>query len=328
MEPHVGREILKGTADPLNSTFHLGYNMLLNLLRVEDADPEFMILHSFHQFQNELKAPRWLDQAKEADAEAETITVEDEAAVAAYYGATKELFEVKEAIRAVVNQQRFALPFLQPGRLIRVRDGTEDFGWGVVTSFSRHKAAQAPAALDRDGGVTQGPDAGAGRRWGAAADAGTAASDEMACVVDALLLCDGESLEADARGKVSLRPGSRRPRPAGDTASALPVVVPALLPLLDGFSSVRLYLPRDMRRAADREAVWRNVREALRRMGGNVPVLDPVTDMDVRAAAPRPPLCRPDGPRVAADQRQGLQADDSAARGVGEAAAGEPRARV
>ena len=25
--------------------------MLLNLLRVEDADPEFMMRHSFHQFQ-------------------------------------------------------------------------------------------------------------------------------------------------------------------------------------------------------------------------------------------------------------------------------------
>jgi ATP-dependent RNA helicase DOB1 len=31
--------------------------MLLNLLRVEDADPEKMMSLSFHQFQNEKAAP-------------------------------------------------------------------------------------------------------------------------------------------------------------------------------------------------------------------------------------------------------------------------------
>lgn len=35
LEPSAARSILKGGADPLNSSFHLGYNMLLNLLRVE-----------------------------------------------------------------------------------------------------------------------------------------------------------------------------------------------------------------------------------------------------------------------------------------------------
>jgi ATP-dependent RNA helicase DOB1 len=33
MEPQVARGMLKGHADSLNSSFHLGYNMLLNLLR-------------------------------------------------------------------------------------------------------------------------------------------------------------------------------------------------------------------------------------------------------------------------------------------------------
>ena len=35
MEPHVAKGMLKGTSDPLISSFHLGYNMLLNLMRVE-----------------------------------------------------------------------------------------------------------------------------------------------------------------------------------------------------------------------------------------------------------------------------------------------------
>lgn len=58
LDPGAAKEMLKGCADPLLSTFHLGYNMVLNLLRVEDADPEFMIRSSFHQFQAEGKVPQ------------------------------------------------------------------------------------------------------------------------------------------------------------------------------------------------------------------------------------------------------------------------------
>lgn len=42
----------KGSADPLNSAFHLTYNMVLNLLRVEEINPEYMLEKSFYQFQH------------------------------------------------------------------------------------------------------------------------------------------------------------------------------------------------------------------------------------------------------------------------------------
>jgi ATP-dependent RNA helicase DOB1 len=51
MEPAVAKQMLLGQADPLNSQFHLTYNMLLNLMRVEGVDPEYLIKRSFHQFQ-------------------------------------------------------------------------------------------------------------------------------------------------------------------------------------------------------------------------------------------------------------------------------------
>ena len=52
MQPAVGKALLKGNADQLTSAFHLTYNMVLNLLRVEDITPEYMIEKSFFQFQN------------------------------------------------------------------------------------------------------------------------------------------------------------------------------------------------------------------------------------------------------------------------------------
>ena len=52
MEPDVAREIVRGEQDNLNSSFYLGYNMILNLMRVEGISPEFMLESCFYQFQN------------------------------------------------------------------------------------------------------------------------------------------------------------------------------------------------------------------------------------------------------------------------------------
>lgn len=57
MEPSVAKNMIRGSADPLNSSFYLRYNMLLNLMRVEDITPEFMLKNSFHQFQQESDVP-------------------------------------------------------------------------------------------------------------------------------------------------------------------------------------------------------------------------------------------------------------------------------
>jgi ATP-dependent RNA helicase DOB1 len=48
LEPEVAKSIFKGKSDPLYSTFHLGYNMLLNMMRVEGIHPEDIMLKSFH----------------------------------------------------------------------------------------------------------------------------------------------------------------------------------------------------------------------------------------------------------------------------------------
>ena len=36
-----------------------------------------------------------------------------------------------------MNHQSYSLPFLQPGRLVRVRDGDADFGWGTIINVQR-----------------------------------------------------------------------------------------------------------------------------------------------------------------------------------------------
>lgn len=51
MEPEVAKEMIYGDPDPLFSSYHVSYNMVLNMLRVEDADPETVLRASFHQYQ-------------------------------------------------------------------------------------------------------------------------------------------------------------------------------------------------------------------------------------------------------------------------------------
>lgn len=57
ISPSIGRALFKGAADPINSAFHLTYNMVLNLMRVEEINPEYMMERSFYQFQNYATIP-------------------------------------------------------------------------------------------------------------------------------------------------------------------------------------------------------------------------------------------------------------------------------
>lgn len=57
LEPMAAKEMIKGEADRLDSAFHLGYNMVLNLMKVEGISPEFMLERCFFQFQSKNGIP-------------------------------------------------------------------------------------------------------------------------------------------------------------------------------------------------------------------------------------------------------------------------------
>ena len=57
LEPQAAKEMVKGQADRLDSAFHLGYNMVLNLMKVEGISPEFMLEKCFFQFQSNAGVP-------------------------------------------------------------------------------------------------------------------------------------------------------------------------------------------------------------------------------------------------------------------------------
>ena len=265
MDTAQAKSLLLGKADPLNSSFHLGYNMLLNLMRVEDADPQRIMTKSFHQFQSERAAPEI--EAKIADLTAQAaqesgIPPEHAEAVAEYFTMGQQLDTMAQQLRTLVIQPKHVARFLAPGRLVRVQDGEVDWGWGIFVSHS--------VVLGR-------------RRkpHPTAAEMATASAADV--ILDLLLLCDargdvssGGAAAANRKAKPEPCPPAVAARGGGDMR-----VVPVQLTAVHGLSSVRLILPRDIRPPRVRKELQAKLGQAMKRFSHEPPMLDPVADMHI-----------------------------------------------
>ena len=65
------------------------------------------------------------------------FVVPEEESIGEYYEIRQQLDELAKDFRAVITHPTYALPFLQAGRLVTVKHGDMDFGWGVVVNFSQ-----------------------------------------------------------------------------------------------------------------------------------------------------------------------------------------------
>jgi ATP-dependent RNA helicase DOB1 len=247
MEPSVAKGMLRGAPDRLHSEFHLGYNMLLNLLRVEDVDVDYLIRRSFHQHQQEAKLPAVKAKLRDIERRIAAARIDDEPDVAAYYELKRQLERLKAEVRAIVCRAEHMVPFLQPGRLVHVVDRSNqcDYGWCVALSHSM------PANHQRGGAASS-----------------SSLSDNV--LMRALVWhrrVDGNFAPA-------------QPDNEGARFSSLPV----RLNLIEALSSVRVFVPQDPRRAESARAVAAGLAEIKRRFGGGaaIPLLDPLRDMDVQ----------------------------------------------
>eukprot|EP00058_Branchiostoma_floridae_P015086 XP_002600574.1 hypothetical protein BRAFLDRAFT_205455 [Branchiostoma floridae] len=245
MGPSVGKNLLKGAPDPLNSAFHLTYNMVLNLLRVEEINPEFMLEKSFYQYQNYSSIPAMITKLQKLQEDYNAMSVPEEDSITAYYKLRQQLDKHGQEIEAFIQKPKYCLPFLQPGRLVKVRNEADDFGWGVVINFQKKANQKAP----------------------------NNSTAEPLYVAEVLLLCSKESVR-------NASTESAKPCRAGEKGEM--VVVPIMLQLIRSISSVRLYIPKDLRPLDNRESVLKSIQEVQRRFPHGVPLLDPIEDMGIK----------------------------------------------
>merc|ERR1712195_386487 len=98
------------------------------------------IRHSFHQFQSTKAVPTIQAELEEAKEKTDAIAIPDETVIAAYVSIESSIAQLKQQMRNIINTPQHALPFLQAGRVLRVRDDAGNVGWGTVLNFKKQEA--------------------------------------------------------------------------------------------------------------------------------------------------------------------------------------------
>ena len=74
------------------------------------------------------------------------MVIPDEAEVAEYYEYRQQLDQMAADFKDVITHPNYSLPFLQPGRLVKVKYQKLDFGWGVIINYQKRIPAKVRAA--------------------------------------------------------------------------------------------------------------------------------------------------------------------------------------
>lgn len=275
MEPDVCKDILYGIPDPLNSSYRISYNMLLNLMRVEDVDPEYLLRASFFQYQREIEAPALINQAEELEAKANAIDLGSAAEsdlVSQYYQMDQQLVLTRQKIKQIVRKPDYILKFLQAGgRFLEVSVAGENFGWGVLVSCKKKQGTGAGGSAGRMAALASGPE----------------------YALDVLLVCVDKHFDDNgAKGKdedaennkLIWRGSSETCRPAlvDDKPSLVSMRVFTVgLENIENISAIRIFIPKDCTTIESRRKVHSALIEVKNRFKEGVPLLDPVKDLGI-----------------------------------------------
>ncbi|KAL8953219.1 MAG: hypothetical protein Q9222_000918 [Ikaeria aurantiellina] len=255
MEPAIAKEIVRGEQDKLNSAFYLGYNMILNLMRVEGISPEFMLERCFFQFQNSASVPHLERERSGLEEQMEQMKIADENTIREYYDLRKQIDTYRKDMKSVIQHPNYCLPFMQPGRLVRIKYQDMDFGWGVVINFVERRRSRDEKPED--------------------------IPPQESYIIDTLLMV-ADSSSSGTRTHQNMPTGIR---PPGLDDKGQMQVVPCMLTCIDSIGHVRVYLPRDIRPADERNNVKKALDVVKKKFPDGMPVLDPIENMAITDAS-------------------------------------------
>jgi ATP-dependent RNA helicase DOB1 len=134
----VGRNLLQGQPDPLNSAFHLTYNMVLNLIRVEGVNPDYMLQQSFHTYQNLAKVPQLEEDINLLQQTHDEVIIDDESSIRTHFQFCDKLKELRNEYYKIY--QRYIEKYLNDGRPIKLLSNEgADLGWGMCLGHQKSK---------------------------------------------------------------------------------------------------------------------------------------------------------------------------------------------
>ncbi|KAK7205329.1 dead-box family helicase required for mRNA export from nucleus [Myxozyma melibiosi] len=252
MEPEVAKGMVKGQADRLDSAFHLSYNMILNLMRVEGISPEYMLERCFFQFQNTSQVPLLEKELADETEKYNSMEIKQEEDVAEYYDLKQQLDSYYKDVQTVISHPSVAIPFMTAGRLVKISYKGVDFGWGAVVSYSK----RSPPKHQKN--VTYTP--------------------HESYIVDVALNVAADSPRITPKN-VELPDGVRPPAEDGKSKVE---VVPLTLNCLQQISNLRIFIGQDLRSPQQREHIAKSIKEVQKRFPDGITLLDPVENMKIK----------------------------------------------
>lgn len=258
LEPEVAKGVVIGQQDRLNSAFHLGYNMVLNLLRIEAISPDFMLENCFFQFQNTAGVASLEHELMKLQKERDEMVIPDEATVKDYYSLRQQLSTYTKDMLHVMQHPQHCVEFLQPGRLVQIANPKtgKDFGWGVILQFTKRKE---PKFGEKE------------------------YEPQESYFIDVYLRLDPT---CDPFGPAN--PSTAMPvgaAPGDPNEESIFEAVPCMLTCIKALSQIRVFMPKDISSREDIESVrkqlFKSLREVERRFPDGLPILDPIENMNI-----------------------------------------------
>lgn len=253
MEPQVAKGMVKGQADRLDSAFHLGYNMLLNLMRVEGISPEFMLESSFYQFQNAASVPLLEQELAALNEKYKAASFDDEYLIKEYYDLKQQLQNYQKDLRHIITHPGHILPFLQPGRVVEVQIGDHYYGWGMVASFTKrtNKRHTSQTFTDHESYI-------------------------VSVFVHTMFVDSPVALIKPFNPEF---PEGIRPCIGEEKSRA--EFIPITLDSIKSISSVRLKVPEDLKSSASKRNLVRTLRDLPKKLPDGIPLMNPVESMKI-----------------------------------------------
>lgn len=189
--------------------------------------------------------------------EKNAIKIENETEISEYYEIRKQLNQYKKDKRTIINNPQYILPYLQTGRLVRIRiddnikdinafkddENVQDFGWGVIISIQ--KRINQNKQMNED--VTP------------------------KYILDVLLYC---------------APGTEKnpklAKPCPKKTKGEMVILQCNLSSVDGISTIRTKVPNNLKSIDSRNQVYKTLQETKKRFKNKIPFLDPIEHMNIK----------------------------------------------
>ncbi|KAF1991049.1 ATP-dependent RNA helicase DOB1 [Aulographum hederae CBS 113979] len=251
MEPAVAKDIVRGEQDKLNSAFHLGYNMILNLMRVEGISPEFMLERCFYQFQNTASVSNLEKDLQKLEMQKASLIIQDESIIREYYELRNQLKTLTKDMRDVITHPNYSLQFMQSGRLVKIKHEDDDFGWGAVVGYRANKPGKGQPNEE--------------------------ITPQKSYILEVLLLV-GNGSAVNPKLDAGL-PGIRPPGP-GEKGKM--EVVPVFLSAVESIGHIRIFMPPDIRPQEEKNQARKYLDEVKRRFPDGIAILDPVENMNIK----------------------------------------------